>query len=96
MQGTVRKLYVPAGQRLPRLMKIIGMIVVGFWSYQSLRNHSQVKFQESAKSKGANKTLGTATIRAMPMCKGYSHYLESKPNNFCAPVREPKFEKFGG
>ena len=46
--------------------------------------------------KGANETLGTATIRAIPMCKGYSHYLESKPNNFCAPVREPKFEKFGG
>ena len=85
--------YVPAGQRLPRLMK---MIVVGFWSYQSLRNHSQVKFQELAKSKGANETLGKVSIRAMPMCKGYSHYLESKPNNFCAPIREPKFGKFGG
>ena len=44
--------------------------------------------------KGANETLGTATVRAFPMCKGYSHNLESKPNNFCAPVREPKFEKW--
>ena len=42
-------------------------------------------------SKSADETLGTATVRAIPMCKCYSHYLESKPNNFCAPVREPKF-----
>ena len=47
-------------------------------------------------SKGANETLRTATVRAIPMCKGYSHYLESKPNNFRAPIREPKFGKFGG
>ena len=45
--------------------------------------------------KGADETLGKVTIRAIPMCKGYSHNLESKPNNFRAPVREPKFEKFG-
>ena len=74
----------------------LALIVVGFWSYQSLRNHSQVKFQELAESKGANETLGTATIRAISMCKGCSHSLESKPNNFHAPVREPKSEKFGG
>ena len=50
----------------------------------------------SGVSKCANETLGTATNRAIPMCKGFSHNLESKPNNFCAPVGKPKFEKFGG
>ena len=47
-------------------------------------------------SKGANETLGTATIRAIPMCKSSFPNLESKPHHFCAPVREPKIGKFGG
>ena len=45
--------------------------------------------------KGAKETFVIALIQGMPICKRYSHKLESKHHCFQVPLWEPKFGKFG-